>query len=50
MKLQPDNNEVNKEMKELREQMSPSEITAIDKAEFRKIVIEQDSEQEIEDN
>ena len=49
IKLEPDNNEVNKEMMDLRAEMTEAEISELDsnlipKNEFKKITIEEDSD------
>lgn len=47
--MEPDNNEVNKEMMDLRAEMTEAEISELDsnlipKNEFKKITIEEDSD------
>lgn len=50
-RIEPDNIDLTKEIKELREEMTPEEIKELDshlipKSEFKKITIEEDSEED----
>ena len=50
-RIEPDNVEITKELKELREEMTSEEIKELDshlipKSEFKKITIEEDSEED----